>query len=50
MDLLGWADRPPPLTVLLDLIGIAMLIATVCFCVAMRWLSESAQLSRSADN
>jgi len=36
------------LAFLLSLLGVAAMVATVVFCVAMRWLSEEADLPRAA--
>lgn len=41
-------EVPALLSIILSLIGVAAMIATVIFCVAMRWLSTEAQLGASA--
>ncbi|ETZ98287.1 hypothetical protein I546_6903 [Mycobacterium kansasii 732] len=41
-------ETPPPVALLFSVVGVAAMIATVVFCVAMRWLSEAAGLQRSA--
>ncbi len=41
-------DTPPTVALFFSVVGFAAMIATVVFCVAMRWLSEGAGLQRSA--
>ncbi|KZS64505.1 YncE family protein [Mycobacterium kansasii] len=41
-------ETPPPVALLFSVVGVTAMIATVVFCVAMRWLSEAAGLQRSA--
>ena len=41
-------DTPPAVAFFFSVVGVAAMIATVVFCVAMRWLSETVGLQRSA--
>ena len=41
-------DTPAAVALFFSLVGVAEMIGTVVFCVAMRWLSEGAGLQRSA--
>lgn len=43
-------DSPTFLDWLLSLIGLAGVVATVLFCIAMRWLAEGAGFQRSAES
>ena len=43
-------DSPTFLDWLLTLVALAAVIATVLFCVAMKWLSEAANFQRSAES
>jgi hypothetical protein len=41
-------DTPTPTVLFFTVLGVAAMIATVVFCVSMRWLSQEANLVRSA--